>query len=412
MQPQQADTLESLTSSSVFPVARDAIVDGPAPPDTRLIDAALQDLEDDAFRTGRALDSVDVHRAVARHSLSATEIAILRIRAEALGILPLSTDDSIPRANRGGFDQLPAHQGLDALEQWFSAAGKYPLLSHDQEIVLARAIEAGTAASHELLMGDQPLAPEVRRKLDELVSSGAHAKATFIESNLRLVASVATRYRDRGLDFVDLLQEGVLGVVRAVEKFDWRLGYKFSTYATWWIRQSIQRAIDNQAGLIRIPVHVRVKIRNLRRLSRDVEQRLGRPPTNAELADAAGMDPAESAFLHDLESDIVSLDRPIGDDAHSVRLADVLADHSGYEAGIDIDQAANRELVADFLRLLSGREREVVIRRFGLDDGDPDTLQQIGDSWGITRERIRQIEVKALKKLSRSSVAARERFAR
>jgi RNA polymerase sigma factor (sigma-70 family) len=214
------------------------------------------------------------------------------------------------------------------------------------------------------------------------------------------------------VEFLDLLQEGVLGLVRAVEKFEWRLGYKFSTYATWWIRQSVQRAVDNQAGLIRIPVHIREKMRQLKRQRRQLEVRLGREPTLAELAETAGIDPAEVAFLQDLEADVISLDRPVGEDPEGLRLADLIDDGGPDEFDLALDQRADRELVAGFLDLLSAREREVLIRRFGLDDGEPDTLEEIGMSWGVTRERIRQIETQALNKLSDSSLAERERATR
>jgi RNA polymerase sigma factor (sigma-70 family) len=378
--------------------------------DAERVEKALSDLESDAYRTGRELDSVDVQRAAARHGLSVAELAAVELRAEAVGLLPLSSDDSLP--GRIEWEQLQRAEttGIDALQQWFQEAGRYPLLEQAQEVALARAMEAGTAASCELTAAgfEEP----VRAKLERLVERGVRAKTIFIESNLRLVASIARNHRGQGVEFLDLLQEGVLGLVRAVEKFDWRLGYKFSTYATWWIRQSVQRAVDNQAGLIRIPVHIREKMRQLKRQRRQLEVRLGRESTLAELAEAAGMDPAEVAFLQDLEADVISLDRPVGDDPEGLRLADLIDDGRADEFDLALDQRSDRELVAGFLDLLTTREREVLIRRFGLDDGDPDTLEEIGTSWGVTRERIRQIETQALKKLSDSSLAARERATR
>ena len=375
--------------------------------DSRRVDLALRDLEDDAYRTGRELDAVDVQRAAARLDLSVGELAAVELRAEALGLLPLSSDDSLP--GRIVWEELrrPEARGLDSLRRWFDEAGRYPLLNQEQEVALARAMEASNAASRELLKGE--LDPSVEAKLKELVERGVQAKTIFIESNLRLVASIAKNYRGHGVEFIDLLQEGVLGLVRAVEKFDWRLGYKFSTYATWWIRQSVQRAVDNQAGLIRIPVHIREKMRQLKRQRRQLEVQLGREPTIIELATQAGIDPAEVAFLHDLEKDVISLDRPVGDDPDGLRLADLLSDGQPDEFELTLDLRADQELVAQFLDLLSQRDREVLIRRFGLDDGDPDTLEEIGESLGLTRERIRQIEGQALQKLAGSKLARRER---
>ena len=375
------------------------------------IELALRDLEDDAYRTGRELDSVDVQRAAARHGLSVAELAAVELRAEAVGLLPLSSDDSLP--GRIAWDELqrPEARGLDSLQRWFDEAARYPLLNQEQEVALARAMEASTAASRELVTGlaaDESTEP-VRVKLEDLVERGMRAKTIFIESNLRLVASITKHHRGRGVEFLDLLQEGVLGLVRAVEKFDWRLGYKFSTYATWWIRQSVQRAVDNQAGLIRIPVHMREKMRQLKRQRRQLELQLAREPTIIELAALAGIDPAEVAFLHDLESDVISLDRPVGDDSDGVSLADLLDDGRPDEFELALEQGADEELVAQFLGLLTEREREVLVRRFGLDDGDPDTLEEIGESWGVTRERIRQIESQALRRLADSGLAARER---
>jgi RNA polymerase primary sigma factor len=374
--------------------------------DARRVELALAELEDDSYRTGGDLSAADIHRARARHNLSANELAILQLRAEALGLLPLTTDDSLPR---GGQPQASAEVRLDALGRWLEEAARYPLLSPAQEIALARAMEAGAAASRELVAGAAPGGAPVQAKLTELVERGAEAKAAFIESNLRLVASIAKHYRGQGLDFVDLLQEGVLGLVRAVERFDWRLGYKFSTYATWWIRQSVHRAVDNQAGLIRIPVHMRERIRRVRRERRDLELQLGREPTIRELAAVIGVDPAEVAFLLDVDNEVISLDRPVGDEGDGLRFADFLADGAKSEFDVAVDRTTHQELVAQFLALISAREREVLIRRFGLDDGEPDTLEEIGRTFGVTRERIRQIEAKALKKLAASKLAVRER---
>lgn len=405
-EPLEAEVLDEFSGSAE---EEPQVAQGPSF-DARRVELALEELEDDAYRTGRELNAADVHRAEARHGLTATELAVLQLRAEALGLLPLTTDDSLP--GRIGQGRPITEVRLDALGRWLEEAARYPLLSPGQEIALARAVEAGAAASRELVAGVVAGGTPVRVKLEELVERGARAKATFIESNLRLVASIAKHYQGQGVDFPDLLQEGVLGLVRAVERFDWRLGYKFSTYATWWIRQSVQRAVDNQAGLIRIPVHMREKIRHVKRQRRDLELQLGREPRISELAGVVGLDPAEVAFLLDIDKDVLSLDRPVGNDTDGLQLADLLADGARSEFDIAVDQTAHQELVAQFLALLSAREREVLIRRFGLDDGEPDTLEKIGQSWGVTRERVRQIESKALKKLARSKIAVRERSTR
>jgi RNA polymerase sigma factor (sigma-70 family) len=403
-----AEALEELFAS---PDGEEAVELASGSFDGRRIELALRDLEDDAYRTGRELDSVDVQRAAARHGLSVAELAAVELRAEAVGLLPLSSDDSLP--GRIAWEELkrPEARGLDSLQRWFDEAARYPLLNQEQEVALARAMEASTAASRELVTGlaADELTEPVRVKLEDIVERGMRAKTIFIESNLRLVASITKHHRGRGVEFLDLLQEGVLGLVRAVEKFDWRLGYKFSTYATWWIRQSVQRAVDNQAGMIRIPVHMREKMRQLKRQRRQLELQLAREPTIIELAALAGIDPAEVAFLHDLESDVISLDRPVGDDPDGVSLADLLDDGRPDEFELALEQGADQELVAQFLGLLTEREKEVVVRRFGLDDGDPDTLEEIGESWGVTRERIRQIESQALRRLADSGLAARER---
>jgi RNA polymerase primary sigma factor len=400
----EAEALEDLLETAAGEEAREMSTGSL---DAGRVELALRDLEDDVYRTGHELDTVDVQRAAARHELSVAELAAVELRAEAVGLLPLSSDDSLPGGIDWGGLQRPEATAVDSLQRWFEEAARYPLLQPEQEVALARAMEAGSAASREL--SADGLDVTVRSKLEGLVDRGVRAKAIFIESNLRLVASIAKVHRGQGVDFLDLLQEGVLGLVRAVEKFDWRLGYKFSTYATWWIRQSISRAIDNQAGLIRIPVHIREKMRQLKRQRRKLEVELGREPTLNEVAAAANLDPAEVAFLHDLEADVISLDRPVGDDPDGLRLADLLDDGRPDEFELALAERADQELVAQFLDLLNAREREVLVRRFGLDDGEPDTLEEIGSSFGLTRERIRQIETQALKKLAGSSLAAKAR---
>ena len=319
--------------------------------DAARVEQALRDLEDDAYRTGRELDAVDVQRAAARHGLSVAELAAVELRAEAVGLARRSLPTTrCPDGSSGISCSVRKRLPSTRCSGGSRKPARYPLLEQEQEVALARAMESGAAASREL---GAALDEAVRAKLEELVERGVHAKTIFIESNLRLVASIARNYRGRGVDFLDLLQEGVLGLVRAVEKFDWRLGYKFSTYATWWIRQSISRAIDNQAGLIRIPVHMREKMRQLKRQRRKLEVELGREPTLNELARQRTSTRPRSPFLHDLEADVISLDRPVGEDG--LRLADLLDDGRPDEFELAIDEHADQELVAQFLDLLTAR---------------------------------------------------------
>ena len=377
----------------------------PAAIDGGKVELALADLGADVHRTGVRVSSDDLQRGAARHRLTVEELALLEQRAEAEGLLDSASSD----ANRAGiewddFDLPTASGSSDSLKAWFDSAGTVPLLDQQQEVSLARAIEGGIQAAAALYGPNRTDDPDLRRRLSQMVERGAKARVVMTTANLRLVASIAKRYRGHGLDFLDLLQEGVLGLIRAVEKFEWRLGYKFSTYATWWIRQSVQRGIANQARLIRIPVHIVERISKVKREARKLEIRFQREPTLAELAAATGLDIAEIAFLKDIERDVVSLDRPVKGDPDAATILDFVPDrHSEFDEALEL--AENEEVVADFLALLTEREREVLIRRFGLDDGSPDTLEEIGRSLNLTRERIRQIETNALKRLRDSALA-------
>jgi RNA polymerase sigma factor (sigma-70 family) len=367
--------------------------------DPRKVDAAYSDLQDDVRRTGSPLGSDDLHKAAARHELHVADLAVLELRAESAGLLIGAVAESGPGAIEWQDFDFPTSGGrVDSLKAWFDAAGSVPLLDQQQEVALARDIEAGTRAAVEIASAGIR-APEVAEQLERIVARGARARLVMTTANLRLVASIARRYRGRGLDFLDLLQEGVLGLMRAVERFEWRLGYKFSTYATWWIRQAVQRAVANQGRVIRLPVHIVERIAKLKRAARKLEIQLQRDPTIHELARAVEMDPAEVAFLKDLEVDTVSLDRPIRSNPDATTLGQLVPDQ-GSDA---IEEMVDRETYAavwNALDSLAPREREVLIRRNGLDDGAPDTLEEIGFSLGVTRERIRQVESEALKKLA------------
>jgi RNA polymerase primary sigma factor len=237
---------------------------------------------------------------------------------------------------------------------------------------------------------------DLRRKLTDSAARGQHARLVLICSNLRLVAAMTRAYHSEGLERVDLMQEGVVGLMRAVEKFDWRLGYKFSTYATHWIRQATQRGIDMQGRLIRLPVHMLDRLRGVKREARRMEIRLGREPTIFELGETVGIDPAELAFLRDLE-DVASLDQPVGRDVDATVLGELLASEDGVEDVVE--RIFRSEQISRWLDCLTERERMVIERRFGLRDDHVETLEEIGRDLGVTRERIRQIEAKALEKL-------------
>ena len=267
---------------------------------------------------------------------------------------------------------LTVEPSLDSLRLYLREIGKVPLLTADQEVYLAKRIERGD-------MG---------------------AKTQMTEANLRLVVSIAKGYTGRGLSFLDLIQEGSLGLIRAVEKFDHRRGYKFSTYATWWIRQAVTRAIADKSRTIRIPVHVNEKLTRVRSVERSLVQDLGREPEPWEVAAELGVDVAEVRELMGLGNAPVSLEAPLGDDGGG-QLADLVPDNSSESPFERATDSLQREGLDRALRLLTDRERGVIELRYGLTGKDPLTLEQIGTSMGITRERVRQIESNSLRKLKR-----------
>jgi RNA polymerase primary sigma factor len=285
--------------------------------------------------------------------------------------------------------------------------GQVPLLCAEDEVDLAKAIEVGLYAAQRLLGGVVPLPRgsvlPAEEDLRALVEEGERAKQRLIEANLRLVVSIAKRYIGRGLLFLDLIQEGNIGLIRAVEKFDYARGYKFSTYATWWIRQAITRAIADQARTIRIPVHMVETINKLMRVRRQLHQHLGREPEFAELAAELEMDHERVREVQRIAQEPVSLQAPIGDEESD--FADFIEDT---DAVIPIEAASFlmlQDQLSGLLRQLSPREQRVIQLRFGLLDGHPRTLEEVGQEFGVTRERIRQIESKTLAKLRHPSRA-------
>jgi RNA polymerase primary sigma factor len=294
----------------------------------------------------------------------------------------------------------PESPDEDLVRLYLDSIGRYPLLTKDDESRLSQLIQEGRAAKEELARG--PLSPTVRRQLQRRVQRGEAATEQFINSNLRLVVSIAKRYQSHELPLLDLVQEGNVGLIHAVGKFDWRKGFKFSTYATWWIRQAISRGIDNTARAIRLPVHAGEQVRKLVRAKRRIEGQTGRAPTFAELSEALGIPEAQVVELLQQGSEPVSLDSPIGNESGTY-LGEVVADTS---SPLPDDAVAGAMLAGEVDRLLSvldDREREVLRLRFGFGSDDPKTLEEVGSALHLTRERIRQIERGALSKLRHPS---------
>ncbi|PVZ14267.1 RNA polymerase RpoD-like sigma 70 subunit [Actinomycetospora cinnamomea] len=297
----------------------------------------------------------------------------------------------------------------DSVRAYLKQIGKVALLNAEEEVELAKRIEAGLYASERLRKvaeTQQELATQMRRDLRWIVRDGERAKSHLLEANLRLVVSLAKRYTGRGMAFLDLIQEGNLGLIRAVEKFDYTKGYKFSTYATWWIRQAITRAMADQARTIRIPVHMVEVINKLGRIQRELLQDLGREPTPEELAKEMDITPDKVLEIQQYAREPISLDQTIGDEGDS-QLGDFIEDSEAVVAVDAVSFTLLQDQLQSVLATLSEREAGVVRLRFGLTDGQPRTLDEIGQVYGVTRERIRQIESKTMSKLrhpSRSQV--------
>ena len=294
----------------------------------------------------------------------------------------------------------------DPVRMYLKEIGKVPLLSADEEINIAMRMEKGDEAKQMLESGinadGKPLTDEEKKQCQTAIDDGTQAKRLLAEANLRLVVSIAKRYVGRGMLFLDLIQEGNLGLIKAVEKFDYRKGYKFSTYATWWIRQAITRAIADQARTIRIPVHMVETINKLIRVSRQLLQEYGREPTPEEIAKAMGISEAKVREIIKIAQEPVSLETPIGEEEDS-HLGDFIPDDDAPAPAEAASHALMREQLWDVLNTLTPREEKVLRLRFGLDDGNQRTLEEVGREFKVTRERIRQIEAKALRKLRHPS---------
>ncbi|HEY9354859.1 MAG TPA: RNA polymerase sigma factor [Arthrobacter sp.] len=309
-------------------------------------------------------------------------------------------------------DDAPVQQVMsagataDPVKDYLKQIGKVALLNAEQEVDLALRIEAGLFAEEKINADDGTMDPKFKRELEFVIHDGKRAKNHLLEANLRLVVSLAKRYTGRGMLFLDLIQEGNLGLIRAVEKFDYTKGFKFSTYATWWIRQAITRAMADQARTIRIPVHMVEVINKLARVQRQMLQDLGREPTPEELALELDMTPEKVVEVQKYGREPISLHTPLGEDGDS-EFGDLIEDSEAVVPADAVSFTLLQEQLHSVLDTLSEREAGVVAMRFGLTDGQPKTLDEIGKVYGVTRERIRQIESKTMSKLrhpSRSQV--------
>jgi RNA polymerase primary sigma factor len=293
---------------------------------------------------------------------------------------------------------------VDVLRLYLNQIGRVPLLTAEQEVELARAMEAGLFAAERLGQGGK-ISPTMRADLQYIVREGERAKQHMLEANLRLVVSVAKKYAGRGMGLTDLIQEGNLGLIRAVEKFDYTKGFKFSTYATWWIRQALTRAMADQARTIRLPVHMVEQVNKIRRVERDLVVQLGRKPTAAEIAVEVDLSPERVEEIRSYNRDPASLDALIGEDSDA-SLGDFIEDEHAVMPGEAAAFLLMREELSAVLASLTDRERRVMEMRYGLVDGQPRTLDDIGKDFNLTRERIRQIEGKTLSKLRHPSRSA------
>jgi RNA polymerase nonessential primary-like sigma factor len=300
--------------------------------------------------------------------------------------------------------QSPA---ADLVRVYLNGIGRTALLTAAQEVELAKRIEAGVFAQHMLDTANK-LNSTRRGELRTLVADGHVAKNHLLEANLRLVVSLAKRYTGRGMPLLDLIQEGNLGLIRAVEKFDYTKGFKFSTYATWWIRQAITRGMADQGRTIRLPVHLVEQVNKLARIKRDLHQQLGREATHEELAAEVGLTPEKVSDLLDHARDPVSLDMPVGSE-EDAPLGDFIEDGEATDAESAVISGLLHDDLRRVLATLDDREQSVIRLRYGLDDGQPHTLDQIGKRFGLSRERVRQIEREVMSKLRQGERAEKLR---
>jgi RNA polymerase primary sigma factor len=354
-----------------------------------------------AMESGLAPESVDeIVRGLAEAGVEVVtdEPSIEELKAEEVEVEQPSLDDVGPSAS------------ADLVRVYLREIGRVSLLTAADEVDLAKRVEAGVFAAERLsvIEHDPKIDADFKRDLLAVVGDGQRAKQRLIESNLRLVVSIAKRYAGRGLPFLDLIQEGNLGLIRAVEKFDYTRGFKFSTYASWWIRQAVSRAVADQARTIRIPVHMVETVNRILRAQRMLVQTLGRDPSAAEIAAQVDMPTERVEEIKRLAMEPVSLHSPVGEEEGS-ELGDLIEDSESVPPAELVSAGLLASHVEAVLTHLGDREREVVRMRYGLTDGEPRTLEEVGRAFGVTRERVRQIEAKSLAKLRHPHLSAQLR---
>ncbi|MFW2514419.1 RNA polymerase sigma factor [Demequina sp. SO4-13] len=399
---ESAPEQDEATDTARKPAAKKAPAKRPAATKARTTKAA----ESAATKARRAAASTkdeptnDADQDEANEKDAKDEPAVVVEEDEKTGYVLGNTEDDAPVQQ-----VMTAGATADPVKDYLKQIGKVALLNAEQEVDLAKRIEAGLFAEEKIAAGEK-LPAAMRRELEWIANDGRHAKNHLLEANLRLVVSLAKRYTGRGMLFLDLIQEGNLGLIRAVEKFDYTKGYKFSTYATWWIRQAITRAMADQARTIRIPVHMVEVINKLARVQRQMLQDLGREPTPEELARELDMTPEKVVEVQKYGREPISLHTPLGEDGDS-EFGDLIEDSEAVVPADAVGFTLLQEELTKVMDTLSEREAGVVGMRFGLTDGQPKTLDEIGRVFGVTRERIRQIESKTMSKLrhpSRSQV--------